>query len=137
MKSIEEIQNEIIEEFNAVGDSFEQYEHLIRTAKKLRPFTSEARKMARIVQGCQSSVWLSISCRDKIFEFSGYSHSAIVNGMIALLEEIFCGQPCKDVASAEIFFLKETAFLDTFESERAKGIQYMIRSLQEAAQEGA
>ena len=135
MKSISEIQREIVEEFNAVGDSFDQYEHLIKTAARLRPFTQEARKLARIVQGCQSSVWLSIQCDNGIFEFSGYSHSAIINGMITLLEDIFCGQPCSEVASADIFFLKETAFLETFESERAKGIQYMIRSLQEAARD--
>lgn len=136
MKSIAEIQKEIIEEFNACGDSFDQYGHLITKAKELLPFTQEARKIASIVQGCQSQVWVSTQCKDGIFEFSGISQSAIINGMIALLERIFCGQPCEDVANAEITFIEETQFFDTFESERAKGIRYLIRMLQETAKEG-
>ena len=136
MKNIAEIQKEIIEEFNACGDSFDQYEHLIKMAKDILPFTQEDRKIAAIVQGCQSQVWVSTRCRDGIFEFSGISQSAIINGMIALIEKIFCGQPCKDVAEAKITFIEETRFFDTFESERAKGIRYLIKMLQEAAAEG-
>ena len=55
--------------------------------------------------------------------------------MIALLEKIFCGQPCKEVSRAKLTFIEETRFFDTFESERAKGIRHMIRMLQEAAAE--
>ena len=136
MKSIEEIQQNIIEEFNRCGDGFDQYEHLIKNAANLRPFTAEDRKLARIVQGCQSSVWITISCADGVFDFSGYSHSAIINGLIALLQELFCGQALEDVAKAEITFLHDTSILDNFESERAKGVQYMIRMLQEEAAAG-
>ena len=132
-KSITEIQKEITEEFNTCRSGFDQYELLIKTARQLLPFTSEARKIARIVQGCQSQVWLSIQCKNGIFEFCGYSNSSIINGVIALLERMFCGQSCSAVAAAEITFLKDTAFLTVFESERAKGIQYMIKSLQEEA----
>lgn len=135
MKSIDEIQKEIILEYNSCGDSFAQYEHLIKESKNILPFTQEARKIASIVQGCQSQVWISISCKDGIFEFSGISQSALINGMIALLEKIFCGQPCEEVAHAKITFIKGTLFFDTFESERAKGIRHMIRMLQEAAAE--
>ena len=135
MKSIEEIQKEIIQEYNSRGDSFEQYEHLIKEAKNILPFTQEARKIASIVQGCQSQVWISTSCKDGIFEFSGISQSALINGMIALLEKIFCGQPCHQVADAKITFIEETRFFDTFESERAKGIRHMIQIIQNAARE--
>lgn len=133
MRTIAEIQKEMIEEFNACGDSFGQYEHLIKMEKDLVPFTQEARKIASIVQGCQSQVWISTSCKDGIFEFSGVSQSAIIKGFIALLEKLFNGQPCKEVADAEISFLEETRFADTFESERAKGVRHLIRMLQEAA----
>ena len=54
MKSIDEIQKDIIREYNSFGGSFEQYEHLIKAAKEILPFTQEARKIASIVQGCQS-----------------------------------------------------------------------------------
>ena len=133
MKTIAEIQRDIIEEFNACGDSFEQYAHLIKKEKDILPFTQEARKIASIVQGCQSQVWISTSCKNGIFEFSGISQSAIIKGVIALLEQVFNGQPCQDVASAEITFIEETRFLDSFESERAKGVRHMIKMLQEAA----
>lgn len=136
MKTIDEIQKEIIEEFNAYSDSFDQYVHLIEKEKELIPFTQEARRIASIVQGCQSQVWISTSCKDGIFEFSGISQSAIIKGAIALLEKLFNGQPCGEVAEAEIFILEETRFLDHFESERAKGVRRMIWMLQDAARCG-
>ena len=136
MKSIDEIQDEIIAEFNACADSFEKYEHLIGMAKDILPFTQEARKVAAIVQGCQSQVWISTACRNGIFEFSGISQSAIANGTIALLERLFCNRRCEEVVNTKLRFIEETKFFDMFESERAKGIQHMIVMLQEAAKEG-
>ncbi len=133
MKTIAEIENEIIEEFNGIGDSFAQYEHLIRLAPRLSPYTPEAQQSARIVQGCQSSVWLSINCRDGLFYFTGYSHSSIINGVLHLFERMLCGQPCADVASAHITLLSRTSFVEAFESERRKGVSYILHTLQEGA----
>jgi len=131
--SIEEIQEQIIREFGEIGDSFDQYAYLIELACRLTPLEESEKTSDRLVSGCQSSVWLKTEIHDGLFCFDSDSNTLIVKGILYLLEELLNGQPCEEVAKAEITFHTKTSIMDTFESSRQKGIGYVIKELQEAA----
>lgn len=133
-ESITEIQEKIITDFNEIGDSFDQYAYLIELSCSFKPMTDEEKLPERLVDGCQSHVWLNIfKDSDGRFAFTTDSDTLIVKGVLYLLQELFCGQLPADVAAADVRFLKETAIMDTFESDRQKGLGYVIAQLQSAA----
>lgn len=133
MNSIDTIQQTIIDDFSEIGDSFDQYAYLIELACSLPPLAEEKKTPDRLVEGCQSQVWLDIRCENGMFFFSSDSNTLIVKGVLYLLEQMFNGQRCNDVAAAQIVFLQETSIMYTFESDRQKGLQYVIRELKRAA----
>ena len=131
--SIEAVQEEIIQEFSEIGDSFDQYAYLIELACQLPPMKEEARIDSNLVQGCQSHVWLDIHCKDGIMNFETDSNTLIVKGILYLLMKMFSGQPCREIADTKVTFLHETAIMDTFESDRRAGLAQVIGKLQKTA----
>lgn len=133
MSSIREIQDEIIKDFVDMGDSFDQYSYLIELSCMLPPLPEELKTGENAVEGCQSSVWLDMHAEQGIFRFQSDSNTLIIKGILFILQEMLSGQPLSDVASAEIDFLQKTAIMDTFESDRRKGLGFVIRRLQSFA----
>lgn len=134
MKTINEIQNEIISEFEEIGDSFDKYAYLLELSVIHPRFPEEEKLLERAVEGCQSHVWLNIDSEDGVFHFTSDSDTLIIKGVLYLLEQCLCGQRCEDVANAEITFLSRTKLMETFESDRQKGIGYVIKALKQAAE---
>lgn len=137
MKSIAQAQEEIVREFQEMGDSFDQYAYLVELSCQLPALPEEKKTPERAVKGCQSSVWLDMKAENGVFTFAGDSNTLILKGILYLLEELLCGQSARDVAEAKLDFLQKTAILDTFESERRKGVGFVIRELQSFAAEHA
>lgn len=135
MKSIDELQQVILSDFEEIGDCFDQYAYLIELACRLDPLPEEEKKPERLVEGCQSSVWLKFDIRNGIFFFASDSNTLIVKGILYLLERILNGQTCEEVAGAQIDFHIKTSIMDTFESDRQKGIGFVIKTLQKTAAE--
>ena len=134
-KTIDEIQSGIISEFKELGDGFDQYSYLIELSCMQPGLGDEERKNAKLVDGCQSHVWLDISEKNGEFFFRSDSDTLIIKGILYILTEMFCGQNPADVAAAKVTFLQETALQETFETDRQKGIGYIIKTLQDAAKE--
>ena len=97
METIREIQDRIIAEFSELGDPFDQYAYLIGLACEHPSMQADEKTPERLVEGCQSRVWLDIRCRDGVFFFRSDSDTLIIKGVLSLLERLFCGQPCRDV----------------------------------------
>ena len=131
--SIEEIQQKIISDFLEMGDSFDQYAYLIEISAAHEGLPDEEKTPERLVEGCQSHVWLKIDTEDGIFNFESDSDTLIVKGVLELLQQMFNGQPCDAVAAAEVTFLRDTEIMETFESDRQKGIGYVIKALKREA----
>ena len=130
---IETIQQQIIQEFTEIGDRFDQYAYLIELACLHEPMPEEAKTEGNLVKGCQSHVWLDIRVENGILSFSSDSDTLILRGILYLLAKMFNNKPCMEIADTEVTFLSETEIMDTFESDRQKGIGYVIRTIQEAA----
>ena len=133
VKTINEVQDEIIAEFRSVGDPFSQYELLIDYSIGLEKLEEERCADDLLVEGCQSNVWLSMSREGGAFRLDASSDTLIICGILALLEMIFDNQSCEDVACADVYFLEEADLMMTFNSERRKGIGSAIEVMQKYA----
>lgn len=133
MKTISEIQQEIIDEFKKMDDCFDRCACLIELSSSIISITKEKKTPEYLVKGCQSAVWLDICCSGDLFYFTADSETLIAKGILYLLQVLFCGQKCSDVATADVVFLKETSIINVLDSDRQKGIGYIINKLQNAA----
>ena len=130
MKTIAEIQNDIVNDFNEIGDPFDQYAYLIELSCAFVPMYKDMKTPELLVEGCQSHVWLYIYADENgKFQFDADSDTLIVKGILYLLQKCYCGKSPDEVEKSEIFFLDRTAIMDTFESDRQKGIGYVIKKL--------
>jgi len=133
MQTIQEIQDEIVRDFEQIGDPFDQYAYLVELACAHTALAPEEKTQDCLVEGCQSRVWIRPRCKNGLFWFSSDSDTLIIKGVLSLLERLFCGQSCMDVAAAQVDFLHRTFIMETFETDRQKGIGYVISALRQSA----
>lgn len=134
MPTIDELQREIVQDLNELGDSFDQYCYLVELSCRLPPMEPEEKTQERLVEGCQSKVWLALKAENGRFSMKADSSTQIVKGILKLLSDLFNGQPVEQVARAEITFLRDTLILDTFDSDRQKGVGSILKRIREFAQ---
>lgn len=135
MSKIDSIQKELIKDFQALGDGFEQYAYLIELSALLPPLPDEKKTDERAVKGCQSHVWLDMRAGEGKFYVNADSDTFIIKGILYLLGRMFNGQPLDQVAESEIVLFSDTDLMETFESDRQKGIGYVIKTMKEFAKE--
>ena len=137
MASIEEIQNQIVEDFSFLPQWEERYAYLIELGQKLQPLPDEKRMDENLVRGCQSTVWLHRECQDGRVYLQSDSDSLIVKGLAALLLDVFSGQPAEAVLKADLTFFDETGLNRHLSSQRANGLMAMIDEIKTFAAECA
>lgn len=133
MNEIERIQEELIRDFLSLGDGFDQYAYLIELSGMLPPLSAEKKTQDRVVRGCQSHVWLDMRKEDGRFHVEADSDTFIIKGILYLLRRMFEGQPLHLVACTAVTLFSKTELMETFESDRQKGIGYVIKAMQDFA----
>lgn len=128
--SIQEIQQEIIEEFSFFDDWMERYEHLIELGKSL-PLISEKHKIeTNLIKGCQSKVWLHAELNDKQqIEFTADSDAIITKGIIAVLIQAYSKQAPQDILDADESFINQIGLKEHLSPTRANGLVSMIKQM--------
>ena len=111
IKSIEEIENEIVDEFSLFDSWDEKYEYIIDLGKKPAPLDEQYKKDENKVKGCQSTVWLVADYRDGRVYFKAESNSVIVQGLISLLIRVLSGQKPDDIVAAKLNFLNDIGMM--------------------------
>jgi cysteine desulfuration protein SufE len=129
MASIQEIQNEIIEDFSFLPEWDERYAYLIELGGKMDPMPEKYRIEENIVRGCQSTVWLHLECRGNIVHFEADSDSLIVKGLAALLTKVLSDQPADQILKANLDFFEETGLNKHLSSQRTNGLMAMIEKI--------
>lgn len=135
MNRIDELQEKIVNDFQEMGDGFEQYAYLIELSVQLPGLAEDRKTEDRLVKGCQSHVWLDMRAENGVFDFDADSDTLILKGVLFLLRDIFGGQPLDAVANARVWFFENTEIMATFDADRQKGIGYIIRAMQSFAAE--
>lgn len=130
---IDEIQNEIIEEFELFDDWADKYEYIIDLGKKLKPFPEEAKTEENIIKGCQSRVWLNAKKIGENLVFEADSEAIIVKGLVAILVRILSNQKPADIAKADLYFIDKIGMTSHLAQTRSNGLASMVKKMKEAA----
>ena len=128
--TINEIQDQIIEEFSVYDEWLDKYEYLIELANTLYVIEDTKKTPDNIIQGCQSRVWLDASLdEDGTLTFRADSDAIITKGIIALLIRVFNHQKPDDIINANLYFIDEIGLSANLSPTRANGLLAMIKQI--------
>lgn len=127
--TINQIQDEIVEEFSAFDDWMDKYSYLIEMADTLPVIDEKLKDSSHLIDGCQSRVWIDAQLKDGVMELRGDSDAILVKGLVALLLRVFNGQKPQDVASAELYFIDKIGMRENLSPTRANGLLSMIKQI--------
>jgi cysteine desulfuration protein SufE len=127
---IEEVEKEIIEEFDLFGDDWEgKYEHLIELGKSLPLIEENYKTEDRLIKGCQSRVWLHSELKDGKVNYTADSDAIITKGMVALMVRVLSGQKPEDIVNAKMEFVDKIGLKEHLSPTRANGLVNMIKQM--------
>jgi cysteine desulfuration protein SufE len=129
MKTINEIEKEIVEEFELFDEWKEKYEYIIELGQKLNQLDDKYKVEDNKIKGCQSSVWLNSYSKDGRVIFEADSDSVFVKGEIALLVRVLSGQKPDDVVKADLKFIDDIGLRQHIAVTRANGLSSMIKQM--------
>jgi cysteine desulfuration protein SufE len=133
-KTITEIEEEIIEEFDLFDDQMDKYEYIIDVGKKLPALDSKFQTDDFLVRGCQSKVWLHAYEKDGKLFFEADSNTAITKGIVALLVRVLSGQSPSDIKNAQLGFIDKINLRAHLSSQRSNGLTAMVQRMKNYAQ---
>ena len=132
-KTIEEIEQEIIEEFSLFDSWDDKYEYIIDLGKKLPPLEEQYKKDENKVKGCQSTVWLQADYKDGRIYYAADSDAVIVKGLISMLIRVLSGQTADDIVNARLDFIKEIGMMSHLAQTRSNGLLSMVKQMKNYA----
>ena len=125
--TIDEIQNEIIEEFSFFDNWEERYEFLIELGKSLKSLPDEKKSEDKIIKGCQSTVWLDAKMEGDKLVFEADSDAILPKGLAALLVRIYNNQKPVDILNSSTDFIEKIGLQEFLSPTRANGLLAMIK----------
>ena len=129
MQTIEEIQEEILEDFDMFEDWIQKYEYLIDLGKDLPSIDEKYRVEENLIKGCQSRVWLHAEENNGNIIFSADSDAIMTKGIVALLIRLLSGQSANDIAHADLDFINKIGLKEQLSATRANGLLSMIKQM--------
>ena len=127
--SIQEIETELIDEFDLFDDWTDKYQYIIELGQKLPAFPKEEYKDENKIKGCQSSVWLISEYKDGKLYFQADSDSTIVKGLISMLIRVLNEQTPEAVLGAELKFIEAIGLQQHLAQTRANGLGAMVKQM--------
>ena len=129
MKTINELQDEVIEEFSDFDDWMDKYQLLIDLGNEQEPLAPEYKNDQNLIDGCQSRVWLQADLVDGKVEFQAESDALIVKGIIALLIKVVSGHTPDEILDNEIYFIEAIGLKDHLSPTRSNGLLAMVKQM--------
>ncbi len=133
MKTIEEKQQEIISEFSLFDDWMEKYEYIIDLGKDLPLIDEKLKTEDRLIEGCQSRVWLNSEMIDGKMKFTADSDAIITKGIIGLLIRVLNNEDPKIVVETDLHFIKDIGLQEHLSPTRANGLAGMVKRMKTEA----
>ncbi len=127
--TINEIQDEIIDEFSVFDDWMDKYNYLIEMGQDLEPLPEKDHTPENLIDGCQSRVWITAEENDGRMVFRADSDAILVKGLIALLLKVVNGQKPHDIADADLYFIDKIGMRENLSPTRANGFASMIKRI--------
>ncbi len=133
IKKINNIQDEIIDEFSKLNDWFDKYEYLINLGKSLKPIDEKLKTEENLIRGCQSSVWLKPETRDGKIYYLADSDSLISKGMISLLLRVLNNRYPEDIVNTHLYYIDKIGLSSNLSPFRANGLMSIIKQIKSYA----
>ncbi len=127
--TIQETEDEIVEEFEMFGDWSEKFEHIIALGKKLPSFPAELQLEENKVRGCQSNVWLTTDLRDGKIHLEGDSDALIVKGLVALVLKVYSDHTPDEIINTPLTFIQRLGLSASLSPTRSNGLDSMIKKI--------
>jgi cysteine desulfuration protein SufE len=131
--TINETQNEIIEEFELFDDWADKYEYIIDLGKKLKGFPEEQKTEDNIIKGCQSRVWLNARREDESLVFDADSEAIIVKGLVNMLIRVLSGHTPQEIVKADLYFMDKIGMSSHLAQTRSNGLASMVKQMKNYA----
>lgn len=129
MKSIDEIQDEIIDEFSVFDDWMDKYALLIDLGNSLPPIEEKYKTNENLIEGCQSRVWLQADYRDGRIWFQAESDAIIVKGIVSLLVRVLSGRTPDEILNADLYFIDRIGLTEHLSPTRSNGLVAMVKQM--------
>lgn len=129
MMSINEIQDQIIEEFSELDDWMDKYQLLIDLGSEQDPLPEEYKTDSNLIEGCQSRVWLQADEVDGRLIFQAESDALIVKGIVSLLVQVLSGHTAEEIVDADLYFIEEIGFKEHLSPTRSNGLVAMVKQM--------
>jgi cysteine desulfuration protein SufE len=127
---INEIQDEIIEEFSAFDDWMDKYQLLIDTGSDQEPLPEKYKTEQNLIDGCQSRVWLQADMTEEgLLHFQAESDALIVKGIIALLVRVLSDHTPQEILDADLYFIERIGLREHLSTTRSNGLLAMLKQM--------
>lgn len=127
--TINELQDNVIEEFSAFDDWMDKYALLIDLGNSLPPLEDKYKTESNLIEGCQSRVWLQADYEDGIIIFKGESDAVIVKGIVSLLINILSGHTPKEILDTDLYFIEKIGLKEHLSPTRSNGLVAMVKQM--------
>jgi cysteine desulfuration protein SufE len=129
MKTINELQDEVIAEFSDFDDWMDKYQLLIDLGNGQQPLAPEYKTEQNLIDGCQSRVWLQADLEDGKVVFQAESDALIVKGIISLLIEVVSGHTPDEILNSDLYFIEKIGLKEHLSPTRSNGLLAMIKQM--------
>ena len=129
METINEVQDEIIEEFSGFDDWMDKYQLLIDMGSGQEPLPEEYKTEQNLIDGCQSRVWLQADYREGRVVFRAESDALIVKGIVDLLVRVLSGHTPQEILDADLYFIDRIGLQEPLSPTRSNGLVAMLKQM--------
>ena len=127
--TINEIHDEIIEEFSGFDDWMDKSQLLIDLGNEQEPLDEQYKIESNLIDGCQSRVWLQADYHDGVIDFTAESDALIVKGIVALLIRVLSGHTPQEILDADLYFIEQIGLKEHLSPTRSNGLLAMVKQI--------
>ena len=127
--TINERQDEIIEDFSSIDDWMDKYAMLIDLGNSLETLEEKYKVPENVIEGCQSRVWLQADYNDGKIHFKGDSDAVIVKGIVSLLIDVMSDHTPDEILNSELYFIDQIGLKENLSPTRSNGLLSMVKQM--------
>jgi len=127
--TINQLQDNIIEDFSQFDDWMDKYSLLIDLGNSLEPLDEKQKTPQNIIEGCQSRVWLDAEMKDGIIYYRGESDAVLVKGLVSLLIQVLSGHTPDEIINTELYFIDKIGLREHLSPTRSNGLLAMVKQM--------
>ena len=129
MKTIDQIQDEVVDEFSAFDDWMDKYALLIELGNSLSPLDEQFKVESNLIEGCQSRVWLHAEYRNGKVLYQAESDAVIVKGIVSLLIKVLSGHTPREILDTHLYFIEQIGLTEHLSPTRSNGLLALVKQM--------